>query len=53
MIAPLSIVVIGFVLGMRHPTDRDPVVAVTTIVGVSHTSRAPRPSGPSEVSAAR
>ena len=30
---PLSIVVIGFLLGMRHSTDRDPVVAVTTIVG--------------------
>ncbi len=32
MIGLLSIIVIGFVLGMRHATDPDHVVAVTTIV---------------------
>src|SRR5258708_6928622 len=32
MISLLSIVVIGFLLGMRHATDADHVIAVTTIV---------------------
>jgi high-affinity nickel-transport protein len=32
MISSLSILLIGFVLGMRHATDADHVVAVTTIV---------------------
>ena len=40
MIAFLSIVVLGFFLGMRHDTDPDHVIAVTTIVsrhrGVRH-----------------
>jgi high-affinity nickel-transport protein len=32
MLSPLSILLIGFLLGMRHATDADHVVAVTTIV---------------------
>ena len=32
MLSALSILLIGFVLGMRHATDADHVVAVTTIV---------------------
>jgi hypothetical protein len=32
MLSSLSILLIGFVLGMRHATDADHVVAVTTIV---------------------
>ena len=32
MISALSILLLGFVLGMRHATDADHVVAVTTIV---------------------
>ena len=32
MLASLSVLVIGFLLGMRHATDADHVVAVTTIV---------------------
>ena len=32
MLSTLSILVLGFVLGMRHATDADHVVAVTTIV---------------------
>src|SRR5271154_7188771 len=32
MISLLSIVVLGFFLGMRHATDPDHVIAVTTIV---------------------
>lgn len=32
MLSTLSILLIGFVLGMRHATDPDHVVAVTTIV---------------------
>jgi high-affinity nickel-transport protein len=32
MVSSLSILLIGFVLGMRHATDADHVVAVTTIV---------------------
>ena len=33
MIAFLSIIALGFFLGMRHATDPDHVIAVTTIVG--------------------
>src|SRR5437763_4971479 len=41
MIGLLSIVAIGFFLGMRHATDPDHVIAVTTIVGQQRkTSRA-------------
>ena len=32
MTALLSVLVLGFLLGMRHATDPDHVVAVTTIV---------------------
>jgi hypothetical protein len=32
MLSTISILVLGFVLGMRHATDADHVVAVTTIV---------------------
>ena len=32
MPAPLAIIVLGLFLGMRHATDPDHVVAVTTIV---------------------
>jgi high-affinity nickel-transport protein len=32
MLSALSILLVGFVLGMRHATDADHVVAVTTIV---------------------
>jgi high-affinity nickel permease len=32
MISLLSIIALGFFLGMRHATDRDHVIAVTTIV---------------------
>jgi high-affinity nickel-transport protein len=32
MISLLSIIALGFFLGMRHATDPDHVVAVTTIV---------------------
>jgi high-affinity nickel permease len=32
MITLLSIIVLGFFLGMRHATDPDHVIAVTTIV---------------------
>ena len=32
MLSAFSILLIGFVLGMRHATDADHVVAVTTIV---------------------
>jgi ABC-type nickel/cobalt efflux system permease component RcnA len=32
MITPLSIIALGFFLGMRHATDPDHVIAVTTIV---------------------
>jgi high-affinity nickel permease len=32
MISFLSIIAIGFFLGMRHATDPDHVIAVTTIV---------------------
>lgn len=33
MLSTTSILLLGFVLGMRHATDADHVVAVTTIVG--------------------
>ncbi len=33
MIALLSVIALGFFLGMRHATDPDHVIAVTTIVG--------------------
>jgi high-affinity nickel permease len=39
MIAFLSILAVGFFLGMRHATDPDHVIAVTTIV-TNHSSRA-------------
>src|SRR5581483_8734612 len=32
MLSSISILLLGFVLGMRHATDPDHVVAVTTIV---------------------
>ena len=32
MVSLLSVLLVGFVLGMRHATDADHVVAVTTIV---------------------
>ena len=37
MTALLAIVLLGFVLGMRHATDPDHVVAVTTIVSRERT----------------
>jgi hypothetical protein len=39
MIGLLSIVAIGFFLGMRHATDPDHVIAVTTIVGQQRKTR--------------
>ena len=39
MISPLSILVLGFLLGMRHATDADHVVAVSTIVSRDRTLR--------------
>lgn len=36
----LAILVLGFFLGMRHATDADHVVAITTIVGRKRTTRA-------------
>lgn len=38
MIGLLSILVVGFFLGMRHATDSDHVIAVTTIVSNERTS---------------
>ncbi len=40
MISSLSILLLGFFLGMRHATDADHVVAVTTIVSRERTLRA-------------
>src|SRR5690348_2240766 len=40
MIAALAIVTIGLVLGVRHATDADHVVAVTTIVSRERSLRA-------------
>src|ERR1700722_9697856 len=37
MITPLAIMLLGFFLGMRHATDPDHVVAVTTIVSRERT----------------
>src|SRR2546429_8151021 len=39
MISLLSIVAIGFFLGMRHATDADHVIAVSTIVSRERTIR--------------
>jgi hypothetical protein len=38
MIGFLSILTVGFFLGMRHATDPDHVIAVTTIVSNQRTS---------------
>ncbi len=40
MSALLSVILLGFFLGMRHATDSDHVVAVTTIVSRQRTLRA-------------
>jgi hypothetical protein len=40
MVSVLAILLLGFVLGMRHATDPDHVVAVTTIVSQQRTVRA-------------
>jgi high-affinity nickel permease len=45
MISLLSILFLGFFLGMRHATDADHVVAVTTIVSRERTLRAAAPIG--------
>jgi hypothetical protein len=37
MITPVAIILLGFLLGMRHATDPDHVVAVTTIVSRERT----------------
>jgi ABC-type nickel/cobalt efflux system permease component RcnA len=39
MVGLLSIIAIGFFLGMRHATDPDHVIAVTTIVSQQRTTR--------------
>ena len=39
MVAFLSIIALGFVLGMRHATDPDHVIAVTTIVSRQQSAR--------------
>jgi high-affinity nickel-transport protein len=39
MVSPLSILVLGFLLGVRHATDADHVVAVSTIVSRDRTLR--------------
>src|SRR5438105_645933 len=39
MIGLLTIVTIGFLLGMRHATDPDHVIAITTIVSREHSVR--------------
>ena len=41
----LSVLLLGFFLGMRHATDADHVVAVTTIVSRARTLRAAAPIG--------
>ena len=53
MISLLSIVMLGFFLGMRHATDADHVVAVTTIVGRQRPCDAPRGSARSGAWATR
>ncbi len=40
MVSLASILLLGFFLGMRHATDADHVVAVTTIVGRERSFRA-------------
>jgi high-affinity nickel permease len=45
MVSLLSIVVLGFFLGMRHATDADHVVALTTIVSRERSLRAAAPIG--------
>jgi high-affinity nickel-transport protein len=45
MVSFLSILVFGFLLGMRHATDADHVVAVATIVSRERTLRAAAPLG--------
>ena len=45
MVSLLSILFLGFFLGMRHATDPDHVVAVTTIVSRERTLRAAAPIG--------
>jgi hypothetical protein len=49
MITLLSIVVLGFFLGMRHATGPDHVIAVTTIVGYQQSIRHAALMGPSGV----
>jgi high-affinity nickel-transport protein len=39
MISFLSILAVGFFLGMRHATDPDHVIAVTTIVSNQRNAR--------------
>lgn len=39
LISPLSILILGFLLGLKHATDADHVVAVTTIVSKQRTLR--------------
>ena len=43
--SPLAILVFGFALGMRHATDPDHVVAVSTILSRARTLRAAAPIG--------
>jgi ABC-type nickel/cobalt efflux system permease component RcnA len=45
MVSFLSILLFGFLLGMRHATDADHVVAVATLVGRERTLRAAAPLG--------
>ncbi|MGK3961161.1 high-affinity nickel-transport family protein [Sorangium sp. So ce118] len=45
MVSLFSILFLGFFLGMRHATDADHVVAVTTIVSRERTLRAAAPIG--------
>lgn len=45
MVSLLSILFLGFFLGMRHATDADHVVAVTTIVARERSLRAAAPIG--------
>lgn len=45
MFSLLSLVLLGFLLGMRHATDPDHVVAVTTIVSRERSLRAAAPIG--------
>ncbi|MDI1429502.1 high-affinity nickel-transport family protein [Polyangium sorediatum] len=45
MVSVLSLLLLGFFLGMRHATDPDHVVAVTTIVSRERTLRAAAPLG--------